>query len=509
MKSLKKSEYWLIGAAMILFFVFFYRISSWMPVTGDDWGYALGGMYHNPIAMAVHNYQTWSGRFLSELWGFTIASHKGIWNFANAGLFTGIFFLLILISRDLKIRFFTVLFAAFLMISVPDGVRMQTYTWIMGTTYVIPLFLFLVHVSILRRWIFEEEEMWGIASMCVLNLLIPLFMENAAALVVGADFLVLIYLWFTNRRKLKKMIVVTIFGIVGLLLIRFSPGALSRMARDHAAFSALSLGEKISRNWSYFIFFTFMQDAWLSGIFSISMILYLEKRGGKNRQIARPLQLIFVYGIIQSFGWQLIHWTDFGLFYVLSDIQIPHSVLLNTLGYGLETAAMFAAVLYFEEDHEMKWFLIFLYLCAMGADAVMLISPIFDARSSLYTLYLLMLFILVLVSRLSFPRLLSGVFAVCLLFFGGQYVYGYLKLYRTVSKVTAKRMEQIDYYRTFPEIEEGWFIAYPDQSIHSGNIDAEDTYHLDTFREYYHLNPNLKLNFYWLEDYSDEAIAKG
>ena len=73
MKELgKKKNFYIFGALFILLFFLYITIKT--PPAGDDWGYALQGAH--PIAKALEFYQTWSGRFFSELWGFTVAPHK-------------------------------------------------------------------------------------------------------------------------------------------------------------------------------------------------------------------------------------------------------------------------------------------------------------------------------------------------------------------------------------------------------------------------------------------------
>ena len=82
-KQWDKKTVWILAAGTAVVFLFFALISHWTPVSGDDWVYAVGGMWNNPFKQAFHMYQTWSGRYLSELWGFLIAPHKGLWNLLN------------------------------------------------------------------------------------------------------------------------------------------------------------------------------------------------------------------------------------------------------------------------------------------------------------------------------------------------------------------------------------------------------------------------------------------
>ena len=73
-------------------------------------------------------------------------------------------------------------------------------------------------------------------------------------------------------------------------------------------------------------------------------------------------------------------------------------------------------------------------------------------------------------------------------------------------KITIKRESEIAYYVVRPDIEEAYIIGYPDESIHSGNAEPDDTYHMQTFKEYYYLNEDMTVRFYYLKEYTDETI---
>ena len=117
----------IIVISTLFVILFFYLISSKTPLAGDDWGYALNGMKHNPFELAYEFYFTWSGRFFSELYGFLVTPNKWLWNFLNAGLFGLIFYSILKIS-GLKKSIVAALLLLFLMISVKDELRMETYT---------------------------------------------------------------------------------------------------------------------------------------------------------------------------------------------------------------------------------------------------------------------------------------------------------------------------------------------------------------------------------------------
>ena len=469
----------ILAAGTAVVFLFFALISHWTPVSGDDWVYAVGGMWNNPFKQAFHMYQTWSGRYLSELWGFLVAPHKGLWNILNPLFFTLIFCLLVQLSEGKNHIVSTAVLAFLMMLCVANRLRMQTYTWIMGTTYVIPLLLFLVQVLLLKQWIFYgKESKVSFLALCILNFCIPLYMENAAALLCGADVLVLIYLWLTDKQKFKTMLVPFVFAIIGTLIILLSPGAAARLTGDNAEFNSLSLFEKLAKNWPQFLNHTYTESIWITGaLFTIfSFWCWTKKRV----------------------------WYDAAIPAVLTVLAL---LFQNGYLFLLLTIILIVQIIRLESDPKQKWFLVFLVLCALGANAVMMVSPIFDSRSALYTVYLWILISVVLFEDIRLPKpawytVLACVFIVL----SAIRMYRYYDIYHLVHLINIRRNQQIEYYRVRPDAGDAWILAYPDESIHSPNVQEGDDTHMYYFKEYYYLNQDLHLVFYYLKDYNAQTI---
>lgn len=486
--------------ALFVCFGFFLYISRYAPVAGDDWGYAIGGRNANAFVKAIQNYFTWSGRFLSELWGFLIAPRKQVWNILNPCIFTVILCFLIKNTEVRRITWKCVL-GFYLMISVNNSLRMQTYTWIMGTTYVIPLMLFLVHVYFLRCYWKGTLTKWMKVIWIIVVCLLPLYMENASVLLFVSNLLALWYAYYTKNPSKRFLYLLLVLSVIGICLIRFSPGALYRMSRDHEAFNQLSLFEKIATNWVYMIRWTYTEHSVLVRLLCIVGIFYLWQKK-KNSLFTYLATLVFVGTFLHSYTWLLYEWTHMNLFYILGDLSVPHSLTLHSIIYILFTIALF----YVASLSTYKWYLWFLLICAGSANGVMLISPIFDARSSIYTVYCFFLFLLALFDDFDFPK---RPYIVCILVCCIGIVYyglSYQQLYHTIHLVDVKRQSQIEYYRVRPDTKEAYILGYPDQSVHSADVLPGDTYHDETFKEYYYLNPEMEIKFYYLEEYTDEEI---
>ena len=70
---------WLEYAVYAGLFLFLFVIFHWSPLAGDDWIYASEVRYSNVLEQTIYAYMTWSGRVLSEFWGFVYTEKKLIW----------------------------------------------------------------------------------------------------------------------------------------------------------------------------------------------------------------------------------------------------------------------------------------------------------------------------------------------------------------------------------------------------------------------------------------------
>ncbi len=485
-----------------LFFLFFALISYWTPLAGDDWGYAVNGVRNNPFQLAYQFYFTWSGRFFSELWGFLIAPNKWLWNILNPLLFTGIAFLIYLLINPKVKKISTLLLIFFLMLSVKDYVRMETYTWIMGTTYVAPLFLYLLYLYFIKLMLLDyNTSIWLFSSSLALNFIIPLWMENIATTLIFSNILILIYIYFSDKSRFRRHTFLLISSLISFAILRLSPGSAYRLVTEHQTWLNLSLIEQIQENWPNFLTYTFLDNKYLLLTLSIVFLgtLYSHRftYKGKNWTYI-PLITIFSLGILQSssaFIYSVWKWDILLLFF---DLSYPQTQGLITIFYTLYLFAALYTVLYFLND-SLQWTSLFLILVGGSSTVVMLLSPIFGARSSLYFIYIFILLTGLLYNSLDIPANLSssiGFLLFCLCLLWGK---SYYDKYSLVHQKQQERLDRIEWIQDNPQLKEAWIERMPILTVHSADIEDWDTYHQDVFKEYYNLNPNLKLIFYWPE----------
>lgn len=498
----KKSSNFLrnhIYVVSVLFvFAFFYFISTKVPLAGDDWGYALNGMKNNPFVLAFEFYFTWSGRFFSELYGFLVTPHKWIWNILNAGLFALIIYSILKIA-GLKKSVTASLLIIFLMFSVKDELRMETYTWLMGTTYLIPLALSLFYFSIVLKNIekYSRIEKWMIPVLGIILFISSFMMENATVVLVFANFVLLVYIFVRDRTIPITYLSFFLISLLGLILIRVSPGASSRLLRDHSAWINLSIFEQLKFNYTNFIRFTFIEHRYLVLVFSgLSLLKLLENLIKERKNLVFTLihSLFFIIAAFTSLTLTINSRFPNEIFNLFIDVNS----YFNLIFWPLFILVVFHFIyISFKKEDQLKLF--FFVLLAGISNGVMMLSPIFGYRSSLYTVYYLIVTCAIIYSSLDqkvFSKLLILPLLVLCFSTSKQLLYKY----NLVQSVHNIRLSQIQYYLDNPDVKDIWLIRYPIFTIHGGDIEADDTYHLEVFKEFYGLADDTTLNFYFPEE---------
>lgn len=468
-------------------FILFFIISVWSPLAGDDWGYAVNGLHENPLVLAFQFYQSWSGRFFSELYGFLVTPHKFIWNLLNPALFTLIY---ITIQKIIKPRYpwLTALLLLVWMISVKDELRMETYTWLMGTTYVIPLALSLVFWS--NTFLLKDMKLsYTWLQRIIFSLIlfwIGLTMENVAAVMILWLVIIVLYVKFKEGKWDITWIFFLSISILSFLLLRLSPGASLRLIRDHAQWAQMGLWNQLKTQYPLFIQHTYLDSKvfWLSFTLIFAWVIFQLKF--KHRWFGLAL---LTPAILSSVSLTLSSRfnIDLGFF-------TDPSSLFNAFYWWIYSVYLFYTLSKLQSEDSRK--AIFFLLGAGVSNGVMMLSPIFGFRSSLFTLYYLFVVGLILLNTLTLKNsktILSVGFTILIIVYSNQLITKY-KLVHTTDQI---RQEQIAYYKDHPDEKEAWLIRYPIYTIHSGDVEEWDTYHMEVFKSYYGLNQEVHLIFYY------------
>ncbi|MDO4499716.1 MAG: DUF6056 family protein [Erysipelotrichaceae bacterium] len=489
-KILKKQN--LYKLIVLFVFIVFCYITIKTPLAGDDWGYALNGSQGSPILMTIEFYKGWSGRFFSELWGMLIPKNKILWNIINPLLFTGIYVFLYKLTDVKKKPVLNALLILAFILSVDDNLRMETYTWIMGTTYIIPLLFSLVYFYIAERIVVTKEYDKNIKIFSylsnVLLFIIGLMMENIAAVMIGSIAILIIYCFFNNKNALKYLVINLFFSSISFLIMRMSPGSAYRLMNDNAVWANLSVIEKIVGAYPNFLQMTFINNNYAIALFSIVLIGLAINKKNKYKYVS---VIVSMFGIFTVFS-----------FVLGSNMFNDCSSIYSMIFWPLYVINAFASIFLFIEDTYQRDKTIFLLIVAGAAAVVMLMSPIYGSRSAIYTVYYLIAVSVVILENIDIDyKYVSIVFLLILLFIIGDRTVEYINKYHLVGLRNNERMEVIKYYQEHPEDEEVWIPRFPVYSIHGADIEPGDTYHFETFKEYYGLPQDAdKIHFYFVED---------
>ena len=500
MKNKKNIYHGLLVIAVLFILGYFWWISRLTPLAGDDWGYALNGMNGNPFVTLIDFYFSWSGRLLSEFWGLCVAPNKELWNVLNTLLFSGIFVFAIKLGNT-KSKAGAIGLLMFLMFSVSEYLRMETYTWIMGTTYVIPLFLSLFVFCMIEDSILSHVKIKGyrLVLVSVASFLIGVAMENIAAMMLAGYVLMEIYSYCSKRKIRTDLLIPFSCSLIGFLLIRLSPGANFRTVRDHSAWMELSLLDKIGNQLDNFFRYTFIENKYLIFILGLVCLAVLVSKG--ISWIRNHKAAVALIGLSQIsavfFSCANVLASRFPVF----SIFVDSGLIWVRLWWILYVVMTFVAIAVLIENARDRLKALFMLLMAGGSNLVMLYSPIFGSRSSLYFVFFMFVLILLFYSQIDIKPVWGELFVLCVFC---VLVYSragnWLIKYQQVHEVQLIREEEIKYYLTHPE-EDAWICRMPPYSIHGGDIEEDDTYHQETFKAYYGLNPEQKLIFYWKDSY--------
>lgn len=483
----------------LLVLVLFAYITYKTPLAGDDWGYALNGMKGNPISQAFLFYQTWSGRFFSELWGFVVAPNKWLWNILNPLIFASVFVYVYILSNKKEENSLAVSLLIFtMMININGDLRMETYSWIMGTTYVVPLALSLLYFVIIFKYYsyLKGMPLWVKIITCLICFYIGLTMENIAAIMVFAELLLIINYYIENRKKSTILLVNMIISLISFIIMRISPGSAFRLMRDHAVFNSMSILDKIIYNMPSFIGYSFVEHKMTIGIFATSLIglLFFKEKNKIIKWLLVTYQFVSIFMLFSSNIGLVLH-NNF-----IINLNDKNSIIV-WIYWIIYVVIAFLILIRNVTDKKHRLAILFFITIGGSCNLVMLMSPIFGARSSLYFIYFLIVATVLIYKE--FIRkgniwiiLIMVVFAIL----SGLRVREYYKKYTLVGQINKERESIIEYYKVHPE-EDIYIPRMPIYSIHAGDIEDDDVYHFDTFKAYYGLNPNAKVIFYWKDSY--------
>ena len=452
--------------------IFFEIILFLSPISGDDWGnYLVGqtGLYHS-IGNAIGMYFDWEGRFVSRILINILTYHKILWNIINAlALTITIYYLKKLINpHNKKMSFLLVLFIILFMNIYTFS---QVIVWLAGNityTLVIPLLLYYLDIVINKK----DNTKLNIILIFLLNLIIPMFIEHMAIILVLINLYIIIK-ELKNKKINKKYLLYFIISLLSFTIMFISPGSLKRASIENIEFNNLSLIGKILSNIPNFIYYTFITNFYTILLMIIANY-YLIKNNIKNK----------AFKILSYF------------FFLLPPLIITINYLSNSLNYhflnnlnqnNILVQGYFIIYIIFDLFMIISVFKqkSYLYILGILANLIMLLSPTWGYRTSFFTyIFLSLAFIMIIDKYYKEKRIINVILFIIAIITFSFYIFLYINVYRANIEREKDIKRQIN--NDIIEIERfPYFI--------NCNINPENEYHLTKFKDYYKIDQSKEI----------------
>lgn len=462
--------------SLCLFFIVIFFLS---PLSGDDWGnYIVGseGVRYS-LEVAVELYFNWEGRFISRVLINILTYHKWLWNIINALVITGTIYMgMKFVGKKPKKFIFPLMSAVILLMNLYTF--SQTITWVAGNI----TYFFIVPVLLWYFYYLLNNDDYNkfFTFICVLiNLFGTMFVENMALVLVGGNILLILYKYIKTKKVDRRLVVYTIISIGSILVMLLSPGTKYRSTIENVEFNKLSLFGKIIFNIPNFVYYTFIINTYLLVLMSYSNYLIIRNKIDNKYlkvfllifMLVVPLFTIFIYPISMFMNTDL---------FLLIDTKN-----LFVIVYWLLYLVILSVLVFLQDRKELK--LVFLFLVGLMSNVVMLMSPTWGFRTSLFTYIVLAIVALNIINNYlkdnKFYEYCSyGVFVGTIIF----YLIFYINICRCQSNLEKSIKKQL---------EEDSDVIYIDRFPYFANcnINPENEYHMGKYKLYYGIPEDKEL----------------
>lgn len=211
-------SYWIY----VMIYIFFLYVSSTTARAGDDWEvsnwYANG--FLSTLAGTIRLGIIFNARWSANLFASFFSHYDFLWRFAAPAFFTSIIYLSARMFGYVR-KPALVSLSLLILLSVSDGIRLQTYVWLIGNVGYIPIIaLILLYLNIIynentdqRLQFWQSEKLNGL-FVFLLAFVIGLWVEHVAIAFAAANIL----LALLSYLKSGKIFPYIRYGIAGCAL---------------------------------------------------------------------------------------------------------------------------------------------------------------------------------------------------------------------------------------------------------------------------------------------------
>ncbi len=492
-KYVKDNRFRLMMTSIV--FCLFYYISYKTPLSGDDWAFHNNVVKSNVVDAAIGMYFHWEGRLMTLFSMHTLIQYKEIWNLLNAFIFANTFYLLSSFIKKENQKL-SLLFLFFFIVSIKDNIRMETYTWITGSIYYgIPLWLSIVLLFTITNSLFKGKENWiSYILVAFTSFYLPLGMENIS-IAIGFVVLSLIVYDFYKQKKVHPILIVSIiFYGIAFVIWYLSPGSNIRLA-TMPEWQTLSIFEKVLRNLPQIINYVFIQNKVI--IFSLScLLIYVSYKTFSKIEFVMSI-LVYGIAIIYLLNTRLIQYLPQTA--RLFDVTQWWSMLFWVLYIVLLLSQIIRLNIY---KLKQPYLIIFMGIASLSS-ASLLMSPVIGSRLILYAVFYMFISFVLILEIIEINRLIKNGMIVILIVMSFIDVRTFYIKYNAVANIYHEREMILDDYHLYSDqYTTGiWLPRYPIYTIHAGDIEEEDSYHMEAFKIYNNIPMDTDVIFYWKESY--------
>ena len=461
----------------IFYFFFFLFIFFLSPISGDDWGNYLAGTngLRHMIGNAIGMYFSWEGRLISRIIINILTYHKWLWNIINSIVIISFSYLINSIYNFKNKK--TIILLTFIMIIFMNLYTFsQTITWIAGNiTYLFVIPLILLYILYLQK----ENKLTNIkiTVLIILNIIIPMFVEHMAILLIFINLLFIIIDYINNKKINKKLLIFLFISTTSFLLMFFSPGNQYRNSVENIMFNQLNPIQKVLYNLPNFTFYTYTINSFLLILIFIGSF-YLIKDIIKSKYLKYFLYLYESISIVIGITYLLIELKILNYSIQQNNLIIIYYLILTIINFYL---------IFKSKKNITKNLALFFYIIGIFSNTVMLMSPTWGYRTSLATyIFLTISYLIIIDNHIKEKKAILYSLYCCnimgIIFYSIFYINihkAYIDNLKIINNGINNKSKTIE------------ITAYP--SYAPCNINPMNEYHLDKFKKYYHINKNTQI----------------
>ena len=473
----------------ILIYILFLIIAILTPISGDDWGnYNKFNSIIDLINYSKGFYYSWEGRVVSRFLIGLLTYNKWLWNILLPTLMVALVYFINRFSNSEKKK--NIFLLSILTIFIINYVMFaQTYTWIAGSiTYLYPsvlIFGYFVFLFTNKKRI----NFFVAIILLIINIIGTMFVENIGFALVFGNILYLIYYYIYNKKISKLSIFFTIISAIGLYIMLKSPGSAIRMTYD-SNFNNLSFFNKILYNKYNFFEYLYNRNIFMVILMCIPIIKILFKKI-KNQ----PLMLIttFVFLLIPMltliFNFKLFIPVDFK--FELPELKNNFLIIMY---WFIFTILYIISIICCNIDKNGKIKCLFLFLISLISLLCLIVTPGYGDRVSFFTILLINTVSLKLISSLNLLEKNKYI-----IFFRIIVILGILYYFVCFVFIGIFNYKREIYIKKCIQSKDKQIVLKSNPIYLIWNNNPSNEYHLDTFKQYYHIPNDVEVSVAWIK----------